>query len=643
MDPRATAPEADRIRHGLGFLNMNDPRAGLGTSPAGEADPRRPPLSSPNAAMAAMKSTARGSVDSVPSPSDSNRTPSWSPDNWVPPDQSHGSPSSRKQSSPRVTRDQRPSTSRSISNSHNANVPLYSLYPAPNKPLPPLPPPKNSTARMSSGDSGSRSSISTNRSSRSSGPTSYPDYASVPTSAPVSPPVPRWSGPSSHADASADPYSTPSSPQVATPPPQAARHEQLAYRPPRRTTNVQRSASQRSAPAQLSLVFWKKIVSDDKKVNNSVYYLDLSPTASTLATKHGNNIVKVWSVAGGSLQSMIKFSSYTEAQSRSRDYLIRSHAILSETSTLIAIATRFGRSIEVWDWARKKCLQTIGDADRWTAGRVEVYDNGWSPLAIYRGDAAQIDLFLATREAKKPFFKQRTIELKNAGLPFVPQYPELALSATSPLLVVAAGPRPPIAGHPPPQRETLLVAWDTSDNGGASNKPYRVARPWQHTELDTAVPCDLVAYGSVIVSIWIPASFRAVPASGKGSGYNLTRVKVPFRYILVWDLSANSTRTIAIPNCPSCISPDCRLVAYCDASGSDIGARGNMTILDVITGEELWSWPDKNAINIASGTQSGFQQFDDLGNVTELAFAADGRFLTVGDSLGNTCVYDIRV
>jgi hypothetical protein len=393
----------------------------------------------------------------------------------------------------------------------------------------------------------------------------------------------------------------------------------------------------------LSLTFWKKIVSDEKKINNSVHYLDLSNTASILATKHGNNIIKIWSMAGGGLQSTIKFSSYTEAQSRSRDYLIRSHAILSETSTLIAIATRFGRSIEVWDWSKKKCIQAIGDADRWTAGRVEVYDNGWSPLAVYRGDASQIDLFLATRENKKPFFKQRTLELKHAGLPFVPQYPEMALSATSPLLVLAAGPRPPIAGHPPPERETLLVAWDTSDNAVASNKPYRVAQPWQHTELDTAIPCDLVTYGSVVVSIWIPASFRAVPAVRKASGYNLAPVKVPFRYVLVWDLSANSTRTIAIPNCTSCISPDCRLVAYCDASGSDIGARGNLTILDIITGEEVWSWPDKNAISIESGTQTGFQQFNDLGNVTELAFSVDGRFLIVGDTSGNTCVYGIRV
>lgn len=620
---------------------MNEPKSGWRADTASDARPRRPPVSSPNATAAAMGTTSRGSMESMPSPTDASRSPSWTQDAWMPSTQSQGSPSSRSQSSPRITRDIRPPTGRSAQTTHN-NFPLYGLYPAPTKPLPPLPPPKNSSARLSSADSASRSSVSTNRSSRSSGPGTYADYGSVPTSAQVSPPIPRFSGHTSNPKPSTPAY-IPASPPVSHPPPaQSPRHEHIPIRP-RREANVQRSASQRSAPSQLSLSFWKKIVSDDKKINNSVHYLDLSNTASTLATKHGNNIIKIWSMAGGALQSTIKFSSYTEAQSRSRDYLIRSHAVLSENSTLIAIATRFGRSIEVWDWTKKKCIQTIGDADRWTAGRVEVYDNGWSPLAVYRGDASEIDLFLATRESKKPFFKQRTLELKHAGLPFVPLYPEMALSATSPLLVVAAGPRPPIAGHPPPERETLLVAWDTSDNGMASNKPYRVARPWQHTELDTAIPCDLVAYGSVVVSIWIPASFRAIPAVKKASGYNLAPVKVPLRYVLVWDLSANSTRTIAIPNSTSCISPDCRLVAYCDASGSDIGARGNLTILDIITGEEVWSWPDKNAMSIASGTQTGFQQFDELGNVTELAFSVDGRFLTVGDALGNTCVYDIRV
>lgn len=521
-------------------------------------------------------------------------------------------------SRPYSPREQRPSTSRSSRNFSAPNASQYSLYPAPTKPLPPIPPPKTASQRLSSAEPRSRSSISTTRSSRSTAP-SIPEHT-MPSPQPVSSPT----------------LTSPKSPK--------SPHEYQPF-PERVEPPLQRTFSQRSAPKSLNLHFWKDIVSDDKKVNNTVHYLDISPTATILASKHGNNLVKLWSMASGELQSAIKFSSYTEARSRSREYLIRSHAILSESSTLIAIATRFGRSVEIYNWAKKKSIQTIGDADRWTAAKFDMFDGERCPIAAYKADSAEIDLYLASQESKKPLQKYRTISLAKAGLPFVPTLPELAISATSPLIVAAAGPRPPILGHPPPKRETLLVAWETSDTDSTSNKPYRVARPWQHEELDTAIPCDLVTYGSVVVSTWIPAAFRAipVPASRKGSGYNLTPVKVSFRYVLVWDLSANSTRTIAIPNCTSCISPDCRLVAYCDASGSAIGARGSLVILDVITGEEVWCWPDKNAINIESSAQSGFTQFDDLGSVTELSFSADGRFLVIGDGQGHMGVYDVRI
>lgn len=465
---------------------------------------------------------------------------------------------------------------------------VYSLYPAPTKPLPPLP--NNKTPRLSGSESQSRSSMSTTRSSTTSHSQSH-----------------------SH-------------------------DVDLGPRPTRYSTTTRSVTSTRRS--QLQLALWKSIVAEDKRTNNSVHYLDVSPTSSILASKHGNNIVKLWSLASGTLQNSIKFTSYTEARSRSRDYLIRSHAILSEASTLVAIATRFGRSIEIWDWTKKKCLQTISDADRWTASRVEVYDNAWCPMAVYHADTYSVDLLQASREAKKPLSKTRTIELKQAGLPFQPQYPELALSATSPLLVLAAGPRPPIAGQPPPERETLLAAWETSENG--SNKPYRVARPWQHKELDTAIPSDLIAYGSVVVSIWIPASFKvvAVPPTRKGSGFNIVPVAVPHKIVLVWDLTANSTKTFAIPNCVSCISPDGRYVAYCDSTGSEIGARGTVSVLDVITGDEIWSWPDKD-MGPTTGNDN-WRQFEELTAVTELAFSGDGRFLIVGDGRGVMGVYGIR-
>ncbi|KAK4081227.1 uncharacterized protein Triagg1_2759 [Trichoderma aggressivum f. europaeum] len=481
----------------------------------------------------------------------------------------------------------------------------YSLYPAPSKPLPPIPTPKTTAApahRVPSRDSSDRSSISTHRSSQVSATASTPDATSVS----FSPGTPRRSRVPTN-------FYKPPDPSELLPPPRKS-----------------------SRPAEV--VFWKRLQSDDKK-NGPIHYLDMSSSLATLATKHGNNIIKVWSTAGGTVQQAIKISSYTAAQSRSREYLIRSHAILSEPTNLIAIATRFGRYIEIWNWAKKKNLQSIDNADRWTSAQIESYDGALSSLAIYGGEKGIIDLYKATPD-KKPFVKTRTIDLNRVDLPFVPQYPELALSRTSPLLVIGAGPRPPRQGHPPPEKETLLVAWDTSE--GASDKPYRVARPWQHKELDTAIPCDMVTYGSVCVSIWIPATFRAVPATNGGSGFNLSPVTVPYRYVLLWDLAANSTRTFGIPNTTSCLSPDCRFVAYCHATGTDIGARGSIVILDVMTGKEVWSWPDPEALAIDYTPRPGFEQFDDLSRVSELSFSADGKFLNVGDLDGHVGIFEVR-
>nr|UWK20207.1 WD40 repeat containing protein [Trichoderma oligosporum] len=502
---------------------------------------------------------------------------------------------------PQTSRRESVASQRKLSNaSSNYYTSGYSLYPAPSKPLPALPTPKT-PGRVPSRDSSDRSSISTHRSSQASAAASTPDATSV-----------GFSPPPRRSRASHNFYKPPDPSELLPPPPRSSR------------------------PAEV--VLWKLLQSDDKK-NGPVHYLDISSSLSTLATKHGNNVVKVWSTAGGTVQQVIKFSSYTSAQSRSREYLIRSHAILSEPTNLIAIATRFGRQIEIWNWAKKKCLQSIDDADRWTSSQIESYDGALSSFAIYAGEKGLIDLYRATPQ-KKPFVKTRTIDLNKIDLPFIPQYPELALSKTSPLLVIAAGPRPPRQGHPPPERETLLVAWET--NEGGSDKPYRVARPWQHKELDTAIPCDVATYGSAVVSIWIPASFRAVPATNGGSGYNLSPVTVPYRYVLVWDLAANSTRTFGIPNTTSCLSPDCRFVAYCHATGAEIGARGTLVILDVITGKEVWSWPDPEALAIDYSPQQGFEQFEDLSRVSELHFSADGKFLNVGDLDGHVGIYEVR-
>lgn len=394
-------------------------------------------------------------------------------------------------------------------------------------------------------------------------------------------------------------------------------------------------------PSALAVDFWKSFAPEKRK-SNPVFYLDVSATGSTVAVKHGNNLIKFWNVETGTLQNSVKFSAYTEAHCRSRDYLIRSHAILSDTAKMAAIATRFGRSLEIWNWEKRKKLQLIDDIDRWAAGRFESYDSGWSPVAAYRGEASQIDLYAATDRAKKPFAKVRTIDLQRARLPFVPQYPELALSPTSPLLVAAAGPRTPRAGRPPPDRETLLVAWEIHDYRDTSHEPHRMVRPWQHKELDTAIPCNLVTYGNIIISIWIPASHRVVsrPGASGAMEWKLAPTPVPFKHVLVWDMSENSTRSFGIPNTTACVSPDCRFVAYCDVAEEK--KRRKLAIVDASSGEELWSVGSTSSSVSSEDDIRMMEQFGDLSTITNLDFSSDARFIVVGYSDGNTAIYDVR-
>jgi len=392
---------------------------------------------------------------------------------------------------------------------------------------------------------------------------------------------------------------------------------------------------------------WKTLLTNDAKVKiPSVFYTDVSSTSATLASKHGNNIIKIWSTASGTVVNTLKVSCYTTAQARSREYFVRSHAILSEPSSMLAIATGFGDTLEIWDWAKKKKLQTIDNADRWASVRSSIYESTWSPLVTYRGTQDIIELYSASH-SKKPFSKARVIQLRNAGLPILPKYPELAFSATGPLLVAASGPRPPRPGHPPPKHETLLVAWDVRDDEAlGSSAPYKFVTPWQHPELDTALPSGLATYGSVAVSIWIPASYEAVPvpASRGGQGYNLVPVAVRSRHVLVWDFSASSTKTFAIPNVISCVSSDCRFVAYCDTRSVNMGGRGCLVILDAMTGAQLWQWPDPEAgLDALKGSRSGFEQLEDLSKVTDLSFSVDGGFMFVGDVEGGIGVYEVRL
>ncbi|KAK0704116.1 hypothetical protein B0T21DRAFT_387872 [Apiosordaria backusii] len=494
----------------------------------------------------------------------------------------------------------------------------FSLYPAarppPPKPLPALPLTTKSTRRISSQCSFDNSSIASGETSRYSDSTrGTSGLERVPTNG--------------------TPTSPASNAHFVTIPsvPEEYRQHQASQSAPSRTAS------------SVTVVPWKSLTHQEKAPKDpSVYFFDISTTSATLASKHGNNIIKIWSVGSGEVQSQIKISCYTTAQPRSREYFVRSHAILSEPSNMMAIAAGFGDSLEIWDWGKKKKIQSMDKADRWAAVRSNVMEAGWCPLVTYRGDNDTIELWEATY-SKKPFKKSRVIELAKAGLPVLPKYPELAFSATGPLLITASGPRPPRLGHPPPERETLLIAWEIH-NGAEMTTPYKVVAPWQHAELDTALPSGLATYGSVAVSIWIPASYRAipVPVARGGVGFNLAPVSVPFRYVLVWDFSASSTKTFRIPNAMSCVSPDCRFIAYCDSRGVDSGARGCLAVLDAMTGKQLWCWPDPDATAADVDMMAGFSQLANLSKVTEMCFSADGGFLFIGDSEGGTGVFEVR-
>lgn len=472
-----------------------------------------------------------------------------------------------------------------------------SIYPPPTKPLPALPP-TSPTRRLVSSQSFSNSSLSSSRYSQSSRGFSGVDLDQFPL-----------------------PSRTHSSPSTA----------------------VQSSIHQREKKSDIDISLEKRLNAPRKKLG-SIFYLDVSSTITTLAAKHGKNMIKISSLLEDDTSIILKITAYTEAQCRSREYLIQSHSILSESSHLIAIATRFGTVVEIWNWKDKKCVQSIDKADRWAAGHVRYSDTGCTAVAVYHGETNSIDIFSVTH-GKNPLSKIRSINLREAELPFLIQYPELALSPTSPMLIAAAGPRPPRPGHPPPDRETLLAAWEISGDNAFSNEPYMVVRPWQHMELETAIPCEIATYGSVVVSTWIPAGFRivTVPSAQGGETFNLSPVLVRHRIILVWDLASNSTRTFKIPNTISCLSPDCRFVAYCHASTTSIGGKGSLAIVDVISETEIWRWPNPDATAADSGPKPGLEQFESLSKVTELKFSADGAYLFVGDRDGQCCMYNVKV
>lgn len=406
-------------------------------------------------------------------------------------------------------------------------------------------------------------------------------------------------------------------------------------------------------PAVIDLVRTKMLSFNEKGSGHAVtaFHVDVSPASYIVASKHGDKTIKIFGLPLSNVQSSMKVNFWVSMQPRSRDFFVSSHAILSETSTLIAVASGFGTSLEIWNWERKKKLQSIESAFRWAAVKADIYDTKLYPLACYRETGDAIDLYPVAEDrpdskssSKKPFGKPISIELCKAGLPHVPKLPELAYSATSPLLVAAAGPRPPRAGHPPPPHSAMLMAWDLDrlgNDGRPSSRPSRVCMP-RHAELDTALPCGMATHGNVVVSIWIPNNVRVI---GRPGAWQVEPVNVHERWVLVWDLATDSTSVFPIPdeNTIACISPDCRYVAYRQGPGADTGVGGPrncLVILDALKGgRELWRTPTFGG---GMGMARASEQLLDLSRVISISFSSDGKMFFVGDVDGSVGVYEIR-
>jgi WD40 repeat protein len=441
----------------------------------------------------------------------------------------------------------------------------------------------------------------------------------------------------------------------------------------------------------LELVRTKMLSFNEKGSGHAVtaFHVDVSPASYIVASKHGDKTIKIFGLPLSNVISSIKVNFWVSMQTRSRDFFVSSHAILSETSSLVAVSAGFGNSLEIWNWERKKKLQSIDAAFRWAAVKADIYDTkgGHPPLACYRESGDAIDLYPVIpsstndpnlksggggNSSKKPFGRPISIDLCRSGMPHVPKLPELAFSSTSPRLVAAAGPRPPRAGHPPPPHSAMLMVWDldvvlpspTATAGyysiegqghvkKPSSRPTRVCMP-RHAELEMALPCGLAAHGDLVVSIWIPnnvqvtgrpGAWHVEPVTGAGAAARE-------RWVLVWDLGlgrGDTTSVFPIPdeNTIACISPDCRYVAYRQGPGADTNTRAGtgttrncLVILDTLRGgREVWRMPNFGGVMAVAG---GSEQLMDLSRVTSISFSSDSKTFFVGDVSGSIGVYEIR-
>ncbi|KAH6615822.1 hypothetical protein B0J18DRAFT_403090 [Chaetomium sp. MPI-SDFR-AT-0129] len=393
----------------------------------------------------------------------------------------------------------------------------------------------------------------------------------------------------------------------------------------------------------------------DKIKASEILYIDTSPMSRYISTKHSNKLVKIWSTHTKALHTTIKTTSYVQPRPRSREYFVRSHAILSEQNSLIGITTHFGLTLEIWDFSKPgtgnaKKVQTIDEAHRWAASPRDAVHNNHAGLAVYRPKYDRIDCFFLSRHpgAKTPFCSDPSlgIELQKANLPFLPTFPELAYSSdpNNPILVAAAGPRP---GDPPRANGTILVAWQLkpvgadklvhspttpqSSSSPSSNedrhKPYRVCVP-DHPALRTALPASLVVHGQTAVSIWIPASNPTSPTAGDAA--------VPPRLLLLWDLPTNTTRLFPIPggNAQVAVAPDCGRLVYYDARNDK---EGEVVVLDLKV--DFGSGSTGPTAQGQGGGVNGRRDTSAGKSPTALGFSADGKMLLVGDTSGSVGVY----
>lgn len=379
-----------------------------------------------------------------------------------------------------------------------------------------------------------------------------------------------------------------------------------------------------------------------------VYFADMSPSNSVLASKYGDKTIRICGLPQSDVRGSLKVNFYLQMRERSREFFVTSHAILSEADSLIAVATGFGDTLEIWNWTSKKRLQVIQSVYRWAGARKDLFDTAFPPLACYREAEDSIYLFPVSKDRarksnsamEKPLGEAAVIRLAEAGFLQIPKLPEMVYSVTAPLLVAAAGPRPPRLGHPPPEHAAMLMVWDlASYTTEQSSRPCRASLPTRYTELETSLPCGLATHGSIVISIWIPHNVRVI---GRPGAWQVEPVTTHERHVLKWDFDTGETELFSIPNenTITCISPDCRYVAYRQGPGPDtkMGRDVCLVILDALHGgREVWRTPTSAG---GSGLVRDCDQLMDLSRITFMSFSLDGSQFIVGDANGTLGIYE---